>query len=90
MISILVNGIILMVLANTMAMTARERAVEYAVFKTLGFRPLVPVHRLISGESIAIAVIGGIVVAVFTIPGGKLFQTIEIVSTNISKLPLLP
>jgi putative ABC transport system permease protein len=72
-ISIVVIGIILMVLANTMAMTARERSGEYAVFKTLGFRPWF-LFLLISGESVAIAMIGGILGAVLTIPGGKLFH----------------
>ncbi|MCX5874560.1 MAG: hypothetical protein NTY51_15185 [Deltaproteobacteria bacterium] len=39
-ISFVVIGIILIVLANTMAMTARERSSEYAVLKTLEFGPL--------------------------------------------------
>jgi putative ABC transport system permease protein len=72
-ISIVVVLIILMVLANTMAMTARERSSEYAVFKTLGFRPWF-LFMLISGESIAIATIGGFIGALLTYPGGKLFQ----------------
>ncbi len=58
-ISIMVIGIILLVLANTMAMTARERISEYAVMKTLGFRA-VHIFGLIFGESILIAVLGGI------------------------------
>ncbi|MGB6066103.1 MAG: ABC transporter permease [Desulfomonilaceae bacterium] len=72
-ISMVVIGIILMVLANTMAMTARERSSEYAVFKTLGFRPWF-IFLLISGESVAIAMLGGIAGAVLTFPGGRLFQ----------------
>ncbi len=59
-ISVLVIGIILLVLANTMAMTARERIREYAVLKTLGFLPQHLVG-LIVGESIVIAVAGGVV-----------------------------
>lgn len=59
-VSILVIGIILLVLANTMAMTARERIREYAVFKTLGFLPRHLVG-LIVGESLVIATAGGIV-----------------------------
>jgi putative ABC transport system permease protein len=58
-VSILVIGIILLVLANTMAMTARERIREYAVLKTLGFLPRHLVG-LIIGESLVIAVAGGI------------------------------
>lgn len=72
-ISVVVIGIILMVLANTMAMTARERSSEYAVFKTLGFRPWF-LFTLIAGESVAIAMIGGILGAVLTLPGGSVFH----------------
>ena len=57
-ISILVIGIILLVLANTMAMTARERISEYAVMKTLGF-PAFHIFGLIYGESLFIACLGG-------------------------------
>jgi putative ABC transport system permease protein len=72
-ISIVVIGIILMVLANTMAMTARERSSEYAVLKTLGFPPWF-LFLLISGESVAIAMLGGIAGAVLSFPGARLFQ----------------
>ena len=66
-ISIMVIGIILLVLANTMAMTARERISEYAVMKTLGFRP-VHILGLIFGESLFIATVGGLVGIAITIP----------------------
>jgi putative ABC transport system permease protein len=56
-ISVVVVLIILLVLANTMAMTARERMSEYAVLKTLGFRPF-HIIALIGGESLFIA-LGG-------------------------------
>jgi putative ABC transport system permease protein len=72
-ISVVVIGIILMVLANTMAMTVRERSSEYAVLKTLGFRPW-SLFILISGESVLIAVIGGILGAFLTFPGATIFQ----------------
>lgn len=58
-ISALVIGIILLVAANTMAMTARERMTEYAVLKTLGFTPG-HLIGLIGGESVLIAALGGI------------------------------
>ena len=45
-------------MANTMAMTARERLAEYATLKALGFGPGY-VARLIFGESLAIALVGG-------------------------------
>lgn len=72
-ISVVVIAIILMVLANTMSMTARERSGEYAVLKTLGFRKGF-VFFLIAGESLAIAAIGGIAGAVLSFPGAKIFQ----------------
>jgi putative ABC transport system permease protein len=70
-ISILVVGIILMVAANTMAMTARERLSEYAVMKTLGFSGG-HLLGLIGGESMLIAVLGGAVgiAAIFPVVQG--------------------
>lgn len=73
-ISIVVIGIILIVLANTMAMTARERSGEFAVLKTLGFGPLF-IFGLICGESVALALTGGILGALMTFPGGAIFQS---------------
>jgi putative ABC transport system permease protein len=72
-ISVVVIGIILIVLANTMAMTARERSAEYAVLKTLGFGPRA-LFFLIAGESLAIGLIGGILGAMLTYPGSMIFQ----------------
>ena len=46
--------IIMAVMANTMAMTARERLAEYATLKALGFAPGF-VAALIFAESLAIA-----------------------------------
>jgi len=54
----LVIGVILVVLTNTMAMNARERLGEYAVLKTLGFRPR-HLAVLILGESLLLALAGG-------------------------------
>ncbi|MGC9028234.1 MAG: ABC transporter permease [Desulfomonilaceae bacterium] len=72
-ISAVVIGIILIVVGNTMAMTARERSAEYAVFKTLGFGPPF-LFAIIAGESISLAVMGGILGAVLTIPVAAVFQ----------------
>ena len=66
-ISYIIVGIILLVLANTMVMTARERIMEYAVLKTLGFRTL-HIAGLITGESLLIAVIGGAIGLAITFP----------------------
>ena len=38
-VSYIIVVIIMAVMANTMAMTARERLAEYATLKALGFRP---------------------------------------------------
>ncbi len=58
-ISYLIIGVIFLVLANTMAMAARERVSENAFMRTLGFRGYHLVG-LTLGESIYIAVVGGI------------------------------
>ncbi|MFH1699451.1 MAG: FtsX-like permease family protein [Candidatus Zixiibacteriota bacterium] len=58
-ISFLIIGVILLVLANTMAMTARERVSEYAFMRTIGFQNYHLVG-LILGESLFIAFLGGI------------------------------
>jgi len=55
----LIIGVILLVLANTMAMSARERTPEYAYLKTVGFRPF-HLTGLIVGESLFIAGWGGL------------------------------
>lgn len=58
-VSYLIIGVIFLVLANTMAMTARERVSEYAFMRTLGFRGY-HLIGLILGESIFIGVMGGL------------------------------
>lgn len=57
-ISFVIIGIIMLVLGNTMIMSARERTREYAVFKTIGFSAKHLVG-LILGESLFISAIGG-------------------------------
>ena len=57
-VSYVVIVIILAVMANTMAMSARERTAEYATLKALGFGPGF-LAALIFGESAAIAAVGG-------------------------------
>jgi len=66
-ISYVIIGIILLVLANTMIMSARERIREYAVLKTLGFTSF-HVVGLIAGESLFISMLGGMVGLVVTFP----------------------
>jgi putative ABC transport system permease protein len=59
-ISYVIIGIILLVLANTIIMSARERVREYAVLKTLGFNAG-HIIGLVTGESLMIAMLGGCV-----------------------------
>jgi putative ABC transport system permease protein len=59
--------IIMAVMANTMAMSARERLAEYATLKSLGFPPGFIV-RLLYGESLLIAAIGGALGLAVTLP----------------------
>jgi putative ABC transport system permease protein len=73
-VSWLVIGVILVVLANTMAMSARERLREYAVLKTMGFRPR-HLAGLILGESLLLALMGGLLGLSLTFPAVHLFKT---------------
>ncbi len=65
--SFVIIGIIMLVLANTMIMAARERTREYAVLKTLGFSAF-HIIGLILGESLVIALIGGGIGIALTYP----------------------
>jgi putative ABC transport system permease protein len=57
-----------------MAMTSRERISEYALMKTLGYRPL-HVIGLIFGESLFIAGIGGLLGLLVSLPIRELVVT---------------
>jgi len=67
LVSIVIIGIILLVLSNTMIMTARERFREYAVLKTIGFSGAHLVG-LIGGESLLIACVGAAAGVAITFP----------------------
>ncbi|HEY6223718.1 MAG TPA: FtsX-like permease family protein [Gemmatimonadales bacterium] len=58
-VSFVIIGIILLVLANTIVMSVRERTREYAILKTLGFTGR-HVAMFILGESLVIGVLGGV------------------------------
>jgi putative ABC transport system permease protein len=73
-VSWVVIGVILIVLANTMAMNARERQGEYAVLKTMGFKAQ-HLAGLIFGESLILALAGGLVGEALTFPAVHLFKT---------------
>jgi putative ABC transport system permease protein len=78
------------VMANTMTMTARERLAEYATLKALGFSPGFVV-RLLFGESLLIAAIGGLVGIAVTFPlaagfkglAGNLFSVFNVSSETM-------
>jgi putative ABC transport system permease protein len=65
--SFVIIGVIMLVLANTMIMSARERTKEYAVLKTLGFSSK-HLTGLIMGESMMISLIGGGTGIILTYP----------------------
>ena len=67
--------IIVAVAANTMAMTARERIGEYAIFKTLGFRGW-RIAGMIIGESLLVTMIGCLFGIALTPPAAKVFSKI--------------
>ena len=65
--SYLIIGIILLVLCNTMIMSARERTREYAVLKTLGFTGK-HLFTFIAGEALIISCIGALIGLSLLIP----------------------
>ncbi|MBM4285279.1 MAG: FtsX-like permease family protein [Deltaproteobacteria bacterium] len=73
-VSWVVIGVILVLLANTMAMSARERQGEYAVLKTMGFRPR-HLAGLILGESLLLALAGGVLGVLLTFPAVEVFRS---------------
>ncbi len=72
LVSFIVIVIIMAVMANTMAMTVRERTGEYAIMKTLGFGGW-HISGLIFGESLVIAAIGCASGIALTFPAAKAF-----------------
>ncbi len=72
-VSFIIILIIMAVMANTMTMTARERLSEYATLKALGFPPGFVV-KLLFGESLMIALIGGGLGVALTFPLADLFK----------------
>ncbi|MFM1927443.1 MAG: hypothetical protein RIR28_26 [Pseudomonadota bacterium] len=72
-VSFVVILIIMAVLANTMSMTARERTSEYATLKALGFPPW-QVSGMVLGESMLLAMLGGITGLLLTYPVAAAFH----------------
>lgn len=90
-VSYVVILIILAVMANTMAMSARERTAEYATLKALGFGPGF-LALLIFAESMAICAIGGGLgllltgpaAAGFKIAAGNVFPIFHVSNTTVA------
>jgi putative ABC transport system permease protein len=72
LVSFVVIIIIMAVVANTMAMTARERIGEYAIFKTMGFRGY-HIAGMVFGESLFITMTGGTLGILLTFPVAQKF-----------------
>jgi putative ABC transport system permease protein len=76
---VIIVGVVVVVAANTIALNVRERVVEFAVLRALGFsRPRIV--GLVLGESLALAGVGGglgllLFVAVFSRLRGALMET---------------
>ena len=66
-VSFVVIFIIMAVVANVMAMTARERLAEYATIKALGFSPGF-VALLVVGEALTLSLIGAAIGILITLP----------------------
>ncbi|CAB3796050.1 ABC transporter permease [Paraburkholderia fynbosensis] len=73
LVSYVVIVIIMAVMANAMAMSARERTVEYATLKALGFGPGF-LALLMFGESVTICAVGGGLGILATPPAASLFK----------------
>ncbi|MGH2569149.1 MAG: ABC transporter permease [Bacteroidota bacterium] len=71
--SFVIVGIIMLVLGNTMIMSARERTKEYAVLKTLGFSGR-RLTALIAGESMVISILGAGIGLTLSYPVVELFS----------------
>jgi len=77
MVSFVVILIIMAVVANTMAMTTRERIGDYAIMKTLGFGGG-DIAVMIFGESLVIALTGSFAGMILTFPAARAFgQTLS-------------
>ena len=82
--------IIMAVMANTMAMAARERTREYATLRSLGFSAGF-INTLILGESLALSVFGAVAGILLSFPAARaffsvtrdLFLVFDITSTTV-------
>ena len=73
LVSYVVIVIVMAVMANAMAMSARERITEYATLKALGFGPGF-LSLLVFGESLIISAFGGALGMLLTPPAARFFK----------------
>jgi putative ABC transport system permease protein len=66
-VSFLVLIILMLVLANTMAMATRERTTEYAVMRAMGFQPR-HIVGMVLGEGFVVALIGALLGLTMAVP----------------------
>ena len=66
-ISLTVLFTIILIVANTMAMSARERVTEIAILKALGFKRR-QILRLVLGEALLLALLGGVAGILVSLP----------------------
>jgi putative ABC transport system permease protein len=71
--SFVIIGIILLVVGNTMIMSARERTHEFAVLKALGFSGR-QLFFLLAGESLILAIMGSALGLAATLPAVQAFR----------------
>jgi putative ABC transport system permease protein len=71
--SFVIIGIILLVVGNTMVMSARERSHEFAVLKALGFSGR-QLFLLLAGESMILSILGSALGLLVTLPAVEGFQ----------------
>jgi putative ABC transport system permease protein len=66
-VSFLVLIILMLVLANTMAMATRERTTEYAVMRAIGFQPR-HIVGMVLGEGFVVALVGALLGLMMSVP----------------------
>ncbi len=72
MVSFVIILIIMAVVANTMAMTTRERTGDFAIMKTLGFGAK-DITLLIFGEALVLTLTGCLIGVLLTFPAARIF-----------------
>ncbi|HEY8945222.1 MAG TPA: ABC transporter permease [Polyangiaceae bacterium] len=67
LVSVLVLGVVLLILGNTIAMSARERTLEYATMRAIGFQPA-HVAAFVLAEAALMGLAGGVLAVPLSYP----------------------